>query len=405
MKVLLAHNNYTITGGAEVFYRGVGRVLEKNGHEVAYFSCQEGGLDTQWADYFPKSVDYQSGGFAQKIQAFPAMVYSKKSKQAMARLIEDFKPDIIHAFAIYVKLTPSILDAAREAGIPVVMSCNDYKHICPSYKLYHRGKICEECKGGKFYRAVVNRCAHDSMVYSVASGIEAYVHNYLNIYRKNIHTFLFSSEFMAHKTEEFWGKDTFRWRKLRNPFDSTKYQATYTPKGSVLFFGRIIDEKGVDILVQAAAQLPQVSFRLVGDGPDLSSLKEMAENLGVKNIVFTGAKWGEEMDEELKQCAFVVVPSIWHENFPYVINQSFAFGKPVVGSNRGGITELVAHGERGLIYKATDSAALAQTVRELWNDSQRIKTMGQRAKEFSDREFNDQSLYQTLHGIYTEVLS
>ena len=405
MRILLTHNNFQITGGAEVFYHEVGRVLEKNGHEVAYFSVAEKGCTSPWSDYFPKGGDYQAGGIVNKIKAFPSMVYSSKAKRALKKLIQDFKPDIIHAFAIYIKLTPSILDAAREVGVPVVMSCNDYKHICPGYKLYHHGKVCEECKGGRFYHALINRCCHDSKTYSFASSVEAYVHSYLDIYRKNIHTFLFSSEFMAHKTEEFWGGDSFRWRKLRNPFDSTKYQATYTPNGPVLFFGRIIDEKGVDILVQAASQLPDVPFRIVGDGPDLEPLKKLAENLGLDNVVFTGAKWGDGMDEELKKCSFVVVPSIWHENFPYVINQSFAFGKAVIGSNRGGITELVEHGERGLIYEATDSEALAGAIRELWAEPERIEAMGKRAKEFSDREFNDEKLYKTLRGIYTEVLS
>lgn len=405
MKILLTHNAYSITGGAEVFYHEIGRVLEENGHEVAYFSVAEKNCTSPWSDYFPKGGDYLAGGFVSKIKAFPSMVYSLKAKRALERLIQDFKPDIIHAFAIYIKLTPSILDAAREAGVPVVMSCNDYKHICPSYKLYHNGKVCEECKGGRFYRALANRCCHDSITYSFASSVEAYVHNYLDIYRKNIHTFLFSSEFMARKTEEFWDEKSFRWRKLRNPFDSTKYQATYVPSGPVLFFGRIIDEKGVNILVQAASQLPDVPFRIVGDGPDLEPLKKLAEDLGLDNVVFTGAKWGDEMDEELKKCSFVIVPSIWHENFPYVINQSFSFGKAVIGSNRGGITELVEHGERGLIYEATDSDALAGAIRELWTEPERIEAMGKRAKEFSDREFNDEKLYQTLRGIYTEVLS
>lgn len=405
MKVLLTHNNYAVSGGAEVFYHEVGRVLAENGHEVAYFSVAEEDCDSPWADYFPEAVDYQGGGVLRKAVGFPGMVYSNKAKQNMARLIADFKPDIIHAFAIYVKLTPSILDAAREAGVPVVMSCNDYKHICPSYKLYHHGLICEECKGGKFYRAIANRCSHDSLVFSTASAIEGYVHNWTNIFRKNVHTFLFASEFMARKTEEFWGAEAFRWRKLRNPFDSTQYDASYNPEGPVLFFGRLIDEKGVDVLIKAVAMLPDVNVRIVGDGPDLEMLQTMAHDLEASNLVFTGAKWGEAMDEELGACRFVVIPSIWHENFPYVINQSFAFGKPVVGSNRGGITELVADGERGLVYEATEPEALANAIRGLWDNSEMVKAMGENAKAFSDREFNDKRFCQNLETIYAEVLS
>lgn len=405
MRVLLTHNNFNTTGGAEVFYHEVGRVLQKNGHQVAFFSVADENCDSIWSEYFPETPNYQDTGIINKTKAFASLIYSKKAKKSMARLIADYKPDIIHAFAIYVKLTPSVLDAAREADIPVVMSCNDYKHICPNYKLYHHGNVCEECRGGRFYKAALNRCCHNSLPISFASSIEAYAHDIMDIYRKNVHTFLFSSEFMAHKTEEFWGKDSFKWRKLRNPFDSTKYKLTYNPNGSVLFFGRLIEEKGVDILIHAAAKLPSVSFRIVGDGPDMQNLRKLTRELKIANVKFTGAKWGYEMDAEIESCRFVVVPSIWHENFPYVINQSFAFGKPVIGSNRGGIPELVQDGQRGLIYEATDSDALAQAINKLWNDRKLLEIMANNTKKFSDYEFNDEKLYFTLKNIYEEVVS
>lgn len=407
MKILLAHNNYRIAGGAEVFYHEVGRVLSAHGHEVAYFSAHDDALDSAWKDYFPHVASYSKGGLLSKAINFPSMIYNRNAKRAMARLIEDFKPEIIHAFAIYIQLTPAILDAAREAKVPVVMSCNDYKHICPNYKLYHHGRVCEECMGGKFYRATVNGCCHDSMVYSVASSIEAYVHNSMNIYRKNVHTFLFASEFMAQKTEEFWGKRNFRWRLLRNPFDAGKHTASAANEvgGYALYFGRIIDEKGVNVLLDAAAIARDVPLVVVGDGPDLEKLKQQASAQGLSQVQFLGAKWGDELDQILKACRYVVVPSLWHENFPYVILQSFAMGKPVIGSNRGGITELVANGERGLVYEATTPAALAGAMRKLWSDRALTKRMSLTVKQYADGEFNDERFYADLMQIYSGVLA
>lgn len=407
MKILLVHNNFAIQGGAEVFYHEVGRVLAQSGHEVAYFSASDKKIKSHWSKYFPPVARYKQGGLLAKVRNFGGMVYNRSAKHAMARLIADFKPDIVHAFAIYVQLTPAILDAAREANVPVVMSCNDYKHICPNYKLYHHGKICEECKGGKFYHAIVNRCCHDSMVYSVASSVEAYAHNWMNIYRKNVHTFLFASEFMAQKTEEFWGKESFRWRMLRNPFDARKY-TTSTPNevgDYALYFGRIIDEKGVNVLLDAAAIARDVPLVVVGDGPDLEKLKQQALAQGLSHVHFLGAKWGDELDQILKACRYVVVPSLWHENFPYVILQSFAMGKPVIGSNRGGITGLVANGERGLVYEAADPAALAGAMRKLWSDSALTKHMSLTVKQYADSEFNDERFYADMMKIYSEVLA
>ena len=399
MRILLVHNNYQVHGGAEVFYHEVGRVLAEHGHQVAYFSAECEAAKSEWKSYFPKVASYSKGGLLFKIISFPRMVYNRPAKQAMARLIRDFKPDVIHVFAIYVQLTPSVLDAAGEAGIPVVMSCNDYKHICPNYKLYHHDKICEECRGGKYYRAIANRCCHNSIAYSVASSVEAYVHNWMNIYRKNVHTFLFASKFMASKTEEFWGQGV-RKRMLRNPFDARKHDVSNDVGKYALYFGRLVDEKGVRVLLEAAAIAPEVPLIVVGDGPDMEVLKKRAVEKGVGHVQLVGAKWGEELDQILRDCRFVIVPSLWHENFPYVILQSFAVGKPVIGSNRGGIPELVEHGNRGLIYEVQDAAKLADAMRLLMTDADLAKRMGSSAKQYADAEFNDERFYADLMEIY-----
>jgi glycosyltransferase involved in cell wall biosynthesis len=402
MRVLLCHNNFVVQGGAEVFVHEVARVLELHGHEVAYLAASEEGADTPWREYFPDTVDYRKRPLG-AIAGFRRLIYSTASKQSARRILSDFKPDIVHCFAIYTKLTPSILDAFREEGVPVVCSFNDYKHICPNYKLYHHGHVCEACRNGAYVNAIRNRCSHDSLVYSVANAAEAYVHKWLDIYRRNVDLFLFASEFMARKTEEFWGKDTFKWDLLRNPFDATKFAATPEGGDYALYFGRLIDEKGVDILVDAARRAPEVPVVIVGDGPDRGALEQRAAETGAANIRFAGPKWGEEMDEILSGCQYVVVPSLWHENFPYVILQSFAMGKPVVGTDRGGIPELVEHEQRGLIYPARSAAELANCMQRLWDDKSEVLRLGRNAKSYVDEEFNDNRFYDRLVEVYSRV--
>jgi len=406
MKILLAHKYFNLTGGAEVFFFETGRVLEANGHEVAYFSTTDpDNQQTQFAEYFVDAPEYSSGNIVKRALGLRQMIYSKDAKKQFARLIADTQPDLVHVFAIHVHLSPSILVAAHEAGVPVVMSCNDYKHICPNYKLYHHERICTDCKGKRFYKAISNRCCKKSLVFSVASSLEAYAHNYMDIYHKYVHTYLFASEFMARETERFWGADSFRWDTLRNPFDSRKFPLSEADDDYALFFGRLVDEKGVDILVRAMASARDVKLKIVGSGPDEEKLLKLTMQLGLQNVEFLGPKWGDELDSILSLARFVVVPSVWHENFPYVINQSFAFGKAVIGSDRGGIPELVSHGVRGLIYPAHDESALAAAMTELWNDPEQAKQMGKAAKVFSDDEFNDERFYERLISVYDGVLN
>jgi glycosyltransferase involved in cell wall biosynthesis len=406
MKVLLAHKFFKVTGGAEVFFKETGRLLSSRGHEVVYFSTSDSyNAPYLYSDYFVKPPDYFSGAIARRVISLPKMIWSKDAKAKFAQLLEVIKPDLVHVFAIHVHLTPSILEAAYDAGVPVVMSCNDYKHICPNYKLYHHNHICMDCKGGRFYKAIQNRCCKDSTAFSVASAIEAYVHDMMGVYRKYVHTYLFASNFMARETERFWGADSFRWKLLPNPFESQNYPYSPDYDEFGLYFGRLVDEKGVDVLVRAAAMAPEIHLKIIGNGPDENKLKTLAATLGLNNVEFVGPLWGKALDAVLSRTRYVVVPSLWHENFPYVINQSFAFGKPVIGAERGGITELVTHGERGLIYPATDSLALAQAMGALWSDPQWTVAMGRNAKVYSDVEFNDVRQYERLISIYQGVLS
>lgn len=404
MRILLVHKFYSIVGGAEVFYHEVGRVLREHGHEVAMFSCSEDDIDYEWSGYFPPKTELRDGGLFQKILDFPSTVYSIKAKDAMARMIREFKPDLVHAFSVYVQLTPSVLVAAREAGVPVLLSCNDYKHLCPNYKLYHHGHVCEECKGGRFYRAIVNKCCHNSTSFSMASTIEAYIHSCLDVWRRNVDVFLFASDFMAKKTDEFWGKGAIRYDMLRNPFSAEKNRLEGKVGDYILYFGRLIDEKGVDLLLEAAGLCPELPIVIIGDGPDFGKLQKLAESL--PNVRLLGPKWGDELNAYLKDCRFVVVPSLWHENFPYVIFQAFAAGKPVIGSNRGGIPELVRESFTGWIFDVEDVQSLAHTLRKAFgNSDEAIRVMGNNAYDYIASEFSDDAFYATLLRIYNNVLS
>lgn len=403
MKVLLCHNNYRIQGGADVFYHEVGRVLSERGHEVAYLSSFDESIVSEWSSYFPKALDYKSPRLADVARGL-SLFYSGEAKATARRLVGDFKPDIAHVFGISTKLTPSILDAFSTAGVPVVASMNDYKHICPNSKLFHHNNLCEDCRYGNFFKAIENRCCHDSLLWSSASAIEAYIHGFMDIYRKNVKLFLFASEFMARKTESFWGRDTFCWRIVKNPFNSRKYAMSERQDGYALCFGRIVEEKGIDSLIRALAISRDVKLKLVGDGPLSANIAELANSLGLDNVQFLGPRWGNEMEDLLAGAHFTVVPSKWHENFPYVIVQSFAMGKPVIGSDRGGIPEMIEDQVSGIVYDATDIGALAESLSTLWNDKARCLEMGKRAKEYADTEYSDVRFYDSLMSAYTEAL-
>lgn len=403
VRVLLAHNNYSIAGGAEVFFHEIGRLLEEHGHEVAKFCCAEEGLSVRYAEHFPRIDHYGDGGLLAKALRVPSVIYNNKAKARMAKVLNDFRPDIVHCFAIYGRLTPSILDAVRETGVPTVLSCNDYKHICPNYKLFHHGRVCMDCRGGRFYNAILNRCCHDDLAVSAVAALEAYAHQHMDVWRKNVDRFLFASRFMEERTHEFWGEGQVRTDILQNPFDASEHYVEPHAGDAILYFGRLIEEKGVKVLLDAARLCPEVPVVIVGDGPDAPKVEATASEL--PNVRFVGPAWGESLRRHMRAARAVVVPSLWHENFPYVILQAFAAGLPVIGARRGGIPELVAAGQHGWLFEPTkvvELAAIMQQVAKL--PAEKIESIGSKAQNYVSVTFSDDAIYADLERIYAEVL-
>ena len=403
MKVLLTHKFHSLTGGAEVFYFEVARVLKDNGHEIAFFSTEsEENIDTGDVVHFVPAPEYNSGSIIKKFSGLNSIFYSKNNARKFEKVLLSFKPDVIHAFAIHVHLTPSILEVAKKHHIPVVMSCNDYKHICPNYKIFDGKKNCEACKGGKFYNAAIKRCCKGSLAFSVASSIEAYIHEHKNVYERFVDKYLFASEFMLSKTKEFWVNKKVNYGVLKNPFKPFEYEPIYSGEFA-LYFGRIIDEKGVDRIVSAARKA-RFPIKIVGDGPDLEKLRSLAEQQGLGHIEFLGPLWGKALNKVLAKAKFVVVPSLWHENFPYVIFQAFASGKPVIGSQRGGIPELVGS-DRGLLFDPDNVDELAGNMLTLWNNDDLCTSLGKNARQYIVTEFNDAKFYKDIMENYRSVIN
>lgn len=402
MKILLVHKFHRLIGGAEVFYFEVANTLRKKGHEVGFFSTEsESNLPTEAALYTVSSPNYNEGSPLKRIYASRDIFYSGKKKTAMFDAIDEFQPDVIHAFAIHVHLTPSVLEAAKERDVPVVMSCNDYKHICPNYKLYDGKSICESCKGGHFYHSVLKRCAKGSLIFSAASMIEAYIHEYKKVYDRLVDRYLFSSNFMLEKTKEFWSEKDVSYGVLKNPFDVSNYTPIYEGE-YVLYFGRIVDEKGVDRVV-LAAQSTTMPIKIIGDGPELEPLQRYVLDHRLDHVEFLGPLWGDKLKEVLYGARFVVVPSLWHENFPYVIFQSFAAGKPVVGSRRGGIPELVGD-DKGLLFEPNNVEELADCMTMMWSDDDLCRQMGRAARSYVETEFSEDAFYESLIASYRSVM-
>jgi glycosyltransferase involved in cell wall biosynthesis len=160
----------------------------------------------------------------------------------------------------------------------------------------------------------------------------------------------------------------------------------------------------VATLFQAAARVPGLSLRVAGTGPLEPDLRQLSETLLPGRAAFLGHLDAAALREELGRAAFVVVPSEWYENQPYAVLEAFAMGTPVLGSDLGGIPELVHPGETGELFPAGSVEGLADALAVMQGRVDRVD-LGRAARTWVGTHFDPDRHAEALADLYAEVLA
>jgi glycosyltransferase involved in cell wall biosynthesis len=180
--------------------------------------------------------------------------------------------------------------------------------------------------------------------------------------------------------------------------------STLTPRPSaghetrrrVLFAGRVVASKGVEVLIRAALGV-QAEFVICGDGWQLESIRELAERIGVSDRVrFTGWLEDDALARELAEASVVVMPSLWPEPFGLVGIEAFGAGRPVIASDTGGICDWLEDGVGGVRVPPGDVDALATALRELLASPERQREMGAAGRRAAQARFSVERHVQEL---------
>ena len=380
MRILLVNKFHYRKGGAETYYLTVGSELERMGHEVAYFSMRHPhNLPCKWDKYFVTQREYNNVKNPLKAaRDGMALIYSPEAKRNFQALCEEFRPDVVHLNNVHRQITLSILDAPylRENGVPVFYTAHDYVTVCPGYLMLDGdGRVCDAClEDGRYRHCIERRCVKGSRAKSALAAMEASF-NRAHKSNRRIDRVIAPSRFMRSKLiEGGWpeGKVVF----LQNFADdaildraaNAGADATDRENPYLLFFGRLSVEKGVDTLLRAfdaaLPNLPQdMRLVVVGDGPDAGEFKTLASSLGcASRIEFAGYQTGGALQSYVERASLAISSSRCRENMPYSIVEAFAAGTPVIGTNIGGIPELVDEGKTGFICEPGDVPSMADAI-------------------------------------------
>ncbi|MFZ0418041.1 MAG: glycosyltransferase family 4 protein [Candidatus Sulfotelmatobacter sp.] len=418
MRVLQIHKTFRLTGGADTFFFKTCDLLEEHRHAVAHFSTRHPqNLPSPFADYFVDGFTderVKQLSLTRQLKAFFNGIYSFDAKRKLSRLLEDFKPDVAHVHSFNYQLSPAIFDVFRNSRVPLVVTLHDYHVICGAGTLYVDGAICERCRGGRHYNLLRHSC-----YWNLPASLMATLSHYLHDARRSWSApakLLAPSRFLMGKLIEFGIPAS---RLVHVPiFVDTDFVDTDTdididfsaeaaenqsPAEYVLYFGQMGSTKGIDVLLKAVKDL-DCRLLLIGDGPLSGWVEEQCAASGgkVRRIAFVASR--QELRRYIQRAAFSVVPSVWYENQPATILETYAASRPVIGSRLGGIPELIDENRTGLLCPPGNAAALAEAVRFLLERPELCRKWGQAGQRKLQEEFSRESHYRRLMAVYSSVL-
>jgi glycosyltransferase involved in cell wall biosynthesis len=338
------------------------------GDEVLIF-CPEG------------APDHFMGARVVGVPALPLPLYPELKlalpRPAVSEALDRFKPDLVHV------VNPAVLGLggiwlARTRGLPLVAS---YHTHLPKY-LEHYGMgmlepLLWELLKTAHNQAQLNLCTSTAMVAELAAkGIQ--------------HTALWQR-----------GVDTDLFRpSLRSQAMRQRLHGAHSDTGNLLLYiGRLSAEKQIERIRPVLSALPQTRLALVGDGPYRSQLERLFEGTAT---TFVGYLAGEELASAYASGDAFLFPSST-ETLGLVLLEAMAAGCPVVGANRGGIPDIVSHGENGCLYDPDDPDSLVAAVNALLGDQGARRTLRASAREEAER-WNWAGATEQLRGYYAKVV-
>jgi glycosyltransferase involved in cell wall biosynthesis len=399
--VLQVNKFYGPRGGTERVLFDLEDGLRQRGHEVGIFAgFHARNRPSVGPSWFVPERNYDSPSFAERVGHAMGTLYDRGARNHLAQALDEFEPDVVHLHNIYHQLSPSILDELYDRRLPAVMTVHDYKLACPVYRLYRDGELCEECVGRDWPAGVlVHRCSRGSLMESALLAVESSWHRRRASYPRALDTFISPSTFLAEKLAEA-GLPEDRIEVVRNAPRSTPRLAGPLPDPpTVLCAGRLSPEKGVELLVEAAIQVPEVEIRIAGTGPEEDRLRSVAP----PNVAFMGRVEAPRLDQERARSRASVVPSRWYENAPMSVIESWWAGRAVLGSGHGGLAEMLGDGEAGWTVEPT-VVAWVRALRRVAGAGVELERLGRQARARAEREHGFDAYLDRILEIYDRAI-
>lgn len=396
MKILLVNDYGTPAGGAEVIVFGLRAVLRARGHDVRVFaSAARDGDAPLLADDVCHGT---TGEWRTHLQCM-----NLPAARELRRVLARFQPDVVHVNLYLTQLSPFILRELR--GIPSVYYAQWYRAICPlGTRRLPTGETCRLRAGIACLRSgCVPRHYWPPLMAQMTLDRR---------WGRRFSRVTAISRAVADRLGEY-GAPHLRTATVVHPGTAAAEARTaseMTPTPSVVTAGRLVPEKGVDVLIRAFARIvthhPTARLVVVGDGPSRESLVRLAADAGVaERVDFRGQLSHGDTLAEIRRSWISCVPSLWEEPFGMIAAEAQMHGVAVVASHTGGLSEIVEDGVTGYLVPPGDVDALAARLDAMFADRVATLAMGGQGHERARKVFSLDAFADRFEAIYRDVMA
>lgn len=298
-------------------------------------------------------------------------------------------PDIVH-FGHLSHLSTNLVSIAKELNYPIVFTIHDFWLFCVKGQMINQ--LGEICSGPSIENCT--KCSPYACNQNDVQRTMTHMRNIINDVDIFISPSLTLKNFFIDQ-----GVKENKIKYLKYGFNTEKIQfhKKYYEKNDVInfgFMGRVIPTKGIQVLVEPFNELRNTSLSIYGS---IGAQKRFLES---ENIKFEGAYTNNTIDDVLSKIDVLIVPSIWYENAPLVIQEAFLAGIPVITSNIGGMAELVKDGINGYTFEVGNSKSLKKVIEKIIIDPRILNSL-QSSRESVVTIEND---VKSIIEIYKELL-
>ncbi len=393
MRILLVHGRYRSAAPS-----GENNVVDQESSALAAAGHE--------AELFQRHSDDIAGWSLPRKAALPARsVWNGQVRRDLARQLERTRPDVVHVHNTFPLISPSVLHAGRDTGVPVVATLHNYKLLCASGDFFRDGQPCHDCSTGHVAPGVRHGCYRGSRAATLPVAAGMALHR--SAWQQLVSAYIFISSSqrdlmhdLALPEDRVFVKHNF---VLPVPLSRSE------PQHIVVYLGRLDAAKGAPLLMRSwdafRARSPESTLHLVvaGGGPLADEVRRWSATHRSVDVV--GLLSPEDAARLLRRAVAAVVPSQWEETFGLVAIEAMAAGVAPIAPARGSFPELVTHGVNGALFTPDDPVALAQVLGDVDREPERYVEYGRQGRTTYEKRFHPAANLEELIEVYRFAIS